>query len=62
MMPIGLLLIGLVLYLIFKQKGADVDHKTTQTIDPLEIAKVRLASGEITIEDYEMIKKTLYKE
>ena len=60
MMFIGLILIGLVIYLLFNQKGTDDDPKTEQTIDPLEIAKVRLARGEITIEDYEMIKKTLY--
>ncbi|MCQ6280718.1 SHOCT domain-containing protein [Bacillus sp. EB600] len=60
MMLIGLILIGLAIYLLFNQKGTDVDPKTKQTIDPLETVKVRLARGEITIEDYEMIKKNLY--
>jgi putative membrane protein len=58
-MLIGLILIGLIIYLFFNQKGSEVVSKTSHTIDALEIAKERLARGEITVEEYEMIKKTI---
>ncbi len=59
MMLIGLILIGVLLYFLFNKNGTDAVSKTSQTIDALEILKIRLARGEITIEEYEMIKKTI---
>jgi putative membrane protein len=59
MMIIGLLLFVFVIYLLFKQNGASVDVKTSDVKDALEIAKVRLAKGEINVEEFEMIKKSI---
>lgn len=59
MMFIGLLLFVFVIYLLFKQNGASVDVKTSEVKDALEIAKVRLAKGEISIEEFETIKKSI---
>lgn len=59
MMLIGLLLVVLVIYLLFNQRPTNSISKTSETKDPLEIAKVRLAKGEISIEEFETIKRSI---
>lgn len=58
-MLIGLLLIGFLIYWLISQKQTDVVSKTNRSIEALEIAKARLASGEITIDEYEIIKNAI---
>lgn len=57
MMFLGLVVIGLIIY--FLVKGQNQNQNRPQTYDALEIAKARLAKGEITPEEYENIKKNL---
>lgn len=59
MMLIVLLVFVGVIYWFFNQKGTDVVSKTSEKKDALEIAKVRLAKGEISVEEFEMIKKSI---
>lgn len=59
MMLIGLLLIGFIIYMLFNQKQTDIISKTNQSIEAIEIAKTRLVSGEITIEEFEIVKKAI---
>lgn len=61
MMLIGLLLFVFVIYVLFKQNRGSVDVKTSDAKDALEIAKVRFARGEISVEEFEMIKNRLCK-
>lgn len=58
-MLIGLLLIGFLIYWLISQKQTDAVSKTNRSIEALEIAKARLASGEITIDEYEIIKNAI---
>lgn len=58
-MLIGFLLIGFLIYWLISQKQTDVVSKTNRSIEALEIAKARLASGEITIDEYEIIKNAI---
>ncbi|TCS84596.1 SHOCT domain-containing protein [Tepidibacillus fermentans] len=61
MMFFGLIIIGLIIYFIVK--GQNNHHQYVQKSVPnseaLEIAKIRLAKGEITTEEYENIRKNL---
>ena len=60
MMLMGLLLIGFVIYMFFTQQNTNVDvSRATHYKASLEIAKTRLASGEITIEEFEKVKKVI---
>ena len=64
MMFFGILIVGLLIYLLFKgtnnQNNAISSSNHSNVNDnALEIAKSRLAKGEITTEEYENIKKTL---
>ncbi|OEG00363.1 hypothetical protein BHF71_00190 [Vulcanibacillus modesticaldus] len=62
MMFFGLIIIGLVVYLIIKAQqnsGGSVIRTNNTYSDALEIAKKRLANGEITSEEYEELKKKL---
>ncbi|MDP4086873.1 MAG: SHOCT domain-containing protein [Bacillota bacterium] len=60
MMLIWLLLFGLVIYLLFNHPNYTISHQNVnQNSDPLEIAKIRLAKGDITIEEYENVKKVI---
>ena len=59
MMIIGAVLIGLIIYLLLNQKETNPVEKKSDVPDALEIAKVRLAKGEISTEEFEMIKKTI---
>lgn len=59
MMLIGLLLLGLLIYMLFTKEHTGVVSQTMQSIDAIVIAKKRLASGEITIEEFELIKKVI---
>lgn len=56
-MPLAMVLFwGLVFYFIFsKPQTIAVEHKES----PLEVAKRRLASGEINSEEFEQIKQKL---
>lgn len=58
MMLVSLILIGCIIFLLVN-KNSDEASKVTQKLEALEIAKMRLASGEITIEEYELIKKSI---
>jgi putative membrane protein len=58
-MIIGVVLIGLIIYLLLKQKETNAIEKKSDERDALEIAKVRLARGEISIEEFETIKKSI---
>jgi uncharacterized membrane protein len=60
-MLIGLLLLGLLIYMLFTKEQTGVVSQTMQSIDAIVIAKTRLASGEITIEEFELIKKVIQK-
>lgn len=55
MMIVGLLLIGLFLYFVLNKKSIGVSNDPDS--NALEQAKIRLARGEITIEEFEQIKK-----
>jgi putative membrane protein len=59
MMIIGAVLIGLIIYLLLNQKETNPVDKKLDERDALEIAKIRLAKGEISTEEFEMIKKTI---
>ncbi|KXG44973.1 hypothetical protein U473_01955 [Tepidibacillus decaturensis] len=61
MMFLGLIVIGVIIYLLVKgnQNGTTVRNVTATNSDALEIAKSRLAKGEITTEEFENIKKNL---
>lgn len=61
MMLIGFLLIGLVIYMLYSSNHTGSVSKTTQSIEAIEIAKTRLAKGEITIEEFEMLRKAILK-
>lgn len=58
MMLIGLLFFGLVIYMLLQNKNV-VASNANLNYDPIEIAKIRLAKGEITIEEYENVKKVI---
>lgn len=45
--------------MLFNQKQTDIISKTDQSIEAIEIAKTRLVSGEITIEEFEIVKKAI---
>lgn len=63
MMFIGILVIGLIIYLVLKgqnnQNGISSNNTSSSNANALDIAKNRLAKGEITAEEFENIKKTL---
>jgi len=63
MMFIGMIVIGLLLYFaITKQStgnGHMVNTQPMQHSEALEIVKLRLANGEITVEEFEQMKKNL---
>lgn len=60
MLLLFLILIGFT-YFFLKQKKADevVPSATIARQDPLEIAKFRLANGDLSVPEFEEIKKTL---
>ncbi len=53
-----LLLLGVVIYILWLQKGAG-DQKKGEGETPLDILKKRYARGEIDKEDFERMKKDL---
>jgi len=55
-MFIGLILIGVVIYLIYKEKGFDFINKLE---DPVDKLKERYVKGEITEEEYIRMKDVL---
>jgi len=55
-MFIGLILIGVVIYLIYKEKGFDFINKSD---DPVDKLKERYVKGEITEEEYIRMKDVL---
>lgn len=61
MMFIGIIVFGLLIYFLVKSLNNPMAmHKSeVGTTDALNIAKVRLAKGEITTEQYEEIKRNL---
>jgi putative membrane protein len=64
MMILFLVVVGFLFYLILKKPAAnqkDANNFTHPAVeaDPLNILKSRLASGEITIQEFEQIKKTI---
>lgn len=61
MMFLWLIIIGAIVYFVItgqNQNGNVFSNFNTQS-NPLEIAKSRLAKGEISLEEYENIKKNL---
>lgn len=63
MMIIGVLLLGIFLYLILKGQKNDINFSRLafdkHQFEAIEIAKLRYARGEITFEEFENIKKNL---
>jgi putative membrane protein len=63
MMILFLLAIGVVVYLLMNQQNVNgkqyIHPQPVVNLDALEIAKSRLANGEITVEEFEQIKKNL---
>lgn len=63
MMLLGFLVIGLLFYLAFnKQNNGAGNYPVSRpaiSSEALELAKSRLARGEITLEEFEQIKKNL---
>ncbi|MCM3365029.1 SHOCT domain-containing protein [Niallia sp. Sow4_A1] len=63
MMIIVILVIGVLLYLAYNHKntgnGNMMAVQPAHNLEAFEIAKSRLASGEITVEEFEQIKKYL---
>jgi putative membrane protein len=60
MMLIGVLLIGVVIYVLIDQQNKNVNYtNAVQHRDPIEIAKVKLAKGDITTEEYENVIKVI---
>ena len=61
MMLVVFLAIGYLLYLAFNQnRGNSQTHsRQSRSIEALELAKGRLARGEITVEEFEQIKTNL---
>lgn len=55
-MFIGLIIIGIVIYLIYKEKGFDFINKPE---DPLDKLKERYIKGEISEEEYIRMKDVL---
>lgn len=53
----GLLVVGVLAFLLFWRTRRD--RPSADRNDSLEILKIRLAKGEISIEEYETLKKTL---
>ncbi|SHH72831.1 putative membrane protein [Caloranaerobacter azorensis DSM 13643] len=56
---LGILLLGIVVYLIFKYTNGRKHHGYYDKSDALEILKERYAKGEITEEEYERKKNML---
>ncbi|WP_017380603.1 SHOCT domain-containing protein [Paenisporosarcina sp. TG-14] len=56
-----LLIIGFVVYYFAKNKNANGSNSSQQVLGPdaMEIAKIRLAKGEISSEEFEDIKKNI---
>jgi putative membrane protein len=65
MMLIGFIIIGVLLYLALNKHNTSNGHMVAISPVPyseaLEIAKTRLARGEITVEQFEEIKQNLLK-
>ncbi|WP_414839258.1 SHOCT domain-containing protein [Carnobacterium sp. TMP28] len=64
MMLIPFLLIGYLVYIGINRKHS-VGINENQVVErskPLEIAKVRLAKGELSLEEFEQIKKNLLED
>ncbi|MFV9510186.1 SHOCT domain-containing protein [Tepidibacillus sp. LV47] len=61
MMFFGILIIGLIIYFLLKGQNVNgyVASQTASSTEALEIAKSRLAKGEITTEEFETIKENL---
>lgn len=59
MMFLGFLLIGLIIYLLYSPKHTGAASKIAQNIEAIVIGKTRLTNGEITIEEFEMIRKAI---
>ncbi|MFB1050971.1 SHOCT domain-containing protein [Paraliobacillus sp. JSM ZJ581] len=59
MMVVIILLVGYLIYLGVNSQQASNQKKNEQQMEPnaLEIAKIRLAKGEITFEEFEQIKQ-----
>ncbi len=62
MMFFGFIIFGIIIYLFLKENRlCNISYEKSLPLenDPLTLAKLRLAKGEITIEQYEIIKKNL---
>ncbi len=60
MMILIFLLIGYLIYLGIRQnRNSEHRNQPTTSSNALDIAKSRLAKGEITIEEFEQIKKSI---
>jgi len=61
MMFFGILLIGLVIYLLFRGNGQASYHSMQRSVeDPLDILKRRFAEGSISEEEFIRMKSELY--
>ena len=56
---IGLLFIGLALFLVYRTRGKARDPEEASARTPLDVLKDRYASGEIDKEEFERKKKEL---
>lgn len=63
MMLLGFLVIGILIYMVMnKQNTGKESYHIPQIVantEAIEIAKSRLASGEISVEEFEQIRKNL---
>lgn len=58
---IGLLLVGFLIYLLLKNKKGPAQPNRSDSSDAMEQLKMRLAQGQITLEEYQKMKETLSK-
>ena len=60
---LSLAALGTAVYMLYRNsKTSTTSRWLTEVKDPLQIAKVRYASGEITREEYESIRRELEQE
>ncbi len=59
MMFIGIILIGVLIYFLLKNQNISIPNNNNSSMSALDIAKTRLAKGEITQEEFAEIKKNL---
>ncbi|CAM3823402.1 MULTISPECIES: SHOCT domain-containing protein [Mesobacillus] len=58
---IGLLLVGFLIYLLLKNKKGPDQPNRSDSSEAMEQLKMRLAKGEIGVEEYQKMKETLLK-